>query len=102
MPFNSRFNNANRQFFKQQKSFQEGKISVTAFLHTNFFSLQEALEPLCRLPFKEIRKLLSLVEKQIDWESLEVQVQFNFHSEVSFQVYEYLGSSFSKVCLTEK
>ena len=55
------------------------------------FSLQEALEPLCRLPFKEIRKLLSLVEKQIDWESLEVQVQFNFHSEVSFQVYEYFG-----------
>ena len=55
------------------------------------FSLQEALEPLCRLPFKEIRKLLSLVEKQIDWESLEVQVQFNFHSEVSLQVYEYFG-----------
>ena len=39
-----------------------------------YIFLQEALEPLCRLPFKEIRKLLSLVEKQIDWESLEVQV----------------------------
>ena len=54
---------------------------MTGFLHTFFSFLQEALEPLCRLPFKEIRKLLSLVEKQIDWESLEVQVlQFNFHS----------------------
>ena len=68
---------------------------MTGFLHTFFSFLQEALGPLCRLPFKEIRKLLSLVEKQIDWESLEVQVlQFNFHSHSSFMNIWVLSSAF--------
>ena len=38
------------------------------------FLLQEALKPLCRLPLRDIRKLLSVVGEHIDREALEIEV----------------------------
>ena len=40
----------------------------------SFFLLQEALKPLCRLPLRDIRKLLSVVGEHIDREALEIEV----------------------------
>ena len=38
------------------------------------FLLQEALKPLCRLPLRDIRKLLSIVGEHINREALEIEV----------------------------
>jgi hypothetical protein len=43
-------------------------------IHFPLFLLQEALKPLCRLPLRDIRKLLSIVGEHINREALEIEV----------------------------
>ena len=50
--------------------FEQMIISIRFLL----FLLQEALKPLCRLPLRDIRKLLSVVGEHIDREALEIEV----------------------------